>query len=332
MVGDAALAEAIGAAVEAAEERRAVSGPRRPEWDDATDTLVTVLRTVWDLAGELPWPRVRELLDDPALTPEWITDGVDVREAELGGRRCRWITTPDPAAGDGVYLFLYGGGYVTGRPEHNHNYLCHVARRTGLRTACPDYGLAPEHPFPAAVDDAVRTYAALLDEGTDPAQVLLGGASAGGGLAVAMLLALRDAGLPLPAGAAVVSPTVDLSLSSQSLQGSDEADFVTLPLLARMFGTYLAGGADPADPLASPLLGDPTGLPPLLVHVGGAEIVADDGRRLAAWATEGDVDAHLAEHAGMFHVFAVFPDTVPQALVALDELAAFATRCGVCPA
>jgi len=246
--------------------------------------------------------------DDVTLTPSTL-GGVPALDVEVDG-----------ADGDGVILYLHGGAYVIGSARTGANLAVPLARRTGVRAISLDYRLAPENPFPAAVDDALAAYRELIGTGQ---RVVLAGDSAGGGLALATLLAARRAGVPMPAGAVLFSPWTDLTLSGASMDGRSDADpLFTRANMAESAAFYL-GDADPRDELASPVLADLTGLPPLLIQVGTAEVLLDDSLRLVTRAAECEVDVSLDVLAGAPHVYQYFAAMVPEADEALDHAATF---------
>jgi len=191
-----------------------------------------------------------------------------------------------------------------------------------LPVLVPDYRLAPESPFPAAIDDAVAVYHWLVEQGCEPGRVVVSGDSAGGGIALALLITLRDRGLPLPAGAIGISPFVDLTLSSPSIDANEGKDpQVTRPFLASAVQHYLAGGEDPKTPLASPVFADLSGLPPILLQVGGDELLLDDSLRLAASAEGAGVDVTVERWDGLMHVWHQMAPRLPEAEAALASAA-----------
>lgn len=221
-----------------------------------------------------------------------------------------WVRAPE-AATDGALVWFHGGGYVIGSPHGYRRLAADLGRATGLQALVPDYRLAPEHPHPAAVEDAVATYRWLLDGGLAPERIVVGGDSAGGGLAVATLVALRDGGVPLPGAAALLSPWTDLSLSSSTWTSRAELDpLVGVHNAPDMAKAYLAG-QPVSTPLASPIHAELSGLPPLLILVGDHEVLLDDARALAQLAKGAGVAVILEEYPELHHVWPVFtPDTV----------------------
>ncbi|MFI5735577.1 alpha/beta hydrolase [Kribbella sp. NPDC051587] len=249
---------------------------------------------------------VLPLGDDVTLTPRTL-GGVPALDVVVEG-----------AQGDGVILYLHGGAYVVGNARTGANLAAPLARRVGVPAVSLDYRPAPEDPFPAAVDDALAAYRELAGQ-----NVVLAGDSAGGGLALALLLAARREGLPLPAGAVLFSPWTDLTLSGASIDA--RADFDPLfsrENMAESAALYVSE-AEAGTELASPVLADLTGLPPLLIQVGTAEVLLDDSLRLVTRAAECEVDVSLDVVAGAPHVFQYFAGMMPEADEALDHAAAF---------
>jgi acetyl esterase/lipase len=254
-----------------------------------------------------------------------LPDDVSATEGELGGVPVVTVQTPDldPAL---AILYFHGGAYALGSAPDSVGLAADVARRTGARAVSVDYRLAPEHPFPAAIDDAVAAYRALLDSGVPSASVAFVGESAGGGLVAATLVALKDADLPQPASAAIFSPWTDLTVSGASAVTKAKLDpALTLEALRTRAKDYL-GDRDPATPLASPIFADLTGLPPLLIQVGSHEILLDDAVRLAGRAGEHDVPVELQVWPGVPHVFQSFAAILEDADQALNSAAAFIKR------
>jgi acetyl esterase/lipase len=244
---------------------------------------------------------------------------------DVGGTRAEWIVAPG-AGDDRAVLYLHGGGYCIGSITTHRQLAGDISRAAGARVLLIDYRLAPEHPFPAAVEDATRAYDYMLASGVKPAQSAVAGDSAGGGLTVATLLALRDARTPLPAAGVCLSPWLDLTMSGASIQSKAAIDpMVQGEDLQRMATAYL-GAADAKQPLASPLFADLRGLPPLLVHVGTAEVLLDDATRFAERARAADVNVTLEEWDDMIHVWHAFAFILPEARQALERVGAFLRR------
>nr|WP_246298378.1 alpha/beta hydrolase [Leifsonia soli] len=224
---------------------------------------------------------------------------------------------------DRVLIFLHGGGFQFGSLRSDGELAARLGRAAGMRVLFVDYRLAPEHPFPAALDD-VRTAWRWLwrDRGCDPSGVAVAGDSAGGGLAVSLLAAARDDGEPLPSGAVLMSPTVDLTGSGRSMRDRVAEDPVSTPqLLARLAADYLAG-ADPRLPAASPLFASLAGLPPIHIEVGTADLLLSDSERLAEAATAAGVEVELVVGDGLPHVFPLLLGT-PEAEAATERIARF---------
>lgn len=252
----------------------------------------------------------------------WPNRGFTISPVNAADVPCAWIEPVKPGATPTI-LYLHGGGYTGGTLLYYRDMLGRLAREHGLRALYVDYRLAPRHLFPAAVYDALAAYRWLLQSGVAPEHIVFAGDSAGGGLALAALLAARDAGLSLPSGAALLSPWTDLEGAGETLISRKRVDPVLNSPGVRPTGRLYLGGADPRDPLASPLYADLRGLPPLFIHVGDAEILLDDSRRLAERARASGVDVTLRIWPGMFHVFPIFPSLLPEARKAGDEMAAF---------
>lgn len=241
---------------------------------------------------------------------------------DAGGVPAEWTIAPD-ADPDRALVYLHGGSYNAGGVG-SHRALCtQLSRATGLRVLSVDYRLAPEHPHPAAVEDACAALRFVRKSGLAPSQVALAGDSAGGGLALAALVALRDAGDPLPAAVALLSPWTDLTLSGASFLGKAGVDPMIVPdVLAVARDRYVAN-ADAAAPTISPLFADLAGLPPMLVQVGTDECLLDDSTRLAERASDAGNDVVLEVWDDMIHVWQAFFAMLPEGRAAIDAIAAF---------
>ncbi len=233
-----------------------------------------------------------------------------------------WLRPPGAVAGR-VVLYLHGGGYVIGSPRSHRHLAAAIASAGAASALLLDYRLAPEHPYPAAVDDATAAYRWLLDQAIAPEQVVIAGDSAGGGLTVATLLALRDRGVPLPAGGVCISPWVDLTCSGGSYRTKAAVDpIVTQVGVAEMAKAYL-GNVAPRTPLASPLFADLRGLPPLLIHVGSDEVLLDDAVELAAMAKAAGVETTIEVWERMIHVWHWFLPMLDEAHAAVEGIGRF---------
>jgi acetyl esterase/lipase len=222
-----------------------------------------------------------------------------------------------------VIMFLHGGGYISGSIASHRHMVAQAGREARARTLALDYRLAPEHPFPAALNDAVAGYGFLLAQGFAPENIAIAGESAGGGLAIATLVSLRDAGVALPACAWCSSPWVDLEMTGGSMISKASIDpLISKPYLTELAAAYL-DGADPRTPLASPLHADLRGLPPMLIQVGSAETLLDDAVRLAGAAGAADVRVTLQVWPDMIHAWHLFYQQVAAGRHALATVGAF---------
>jgi monoterpene epsilon-lactone hydrolase len=272
-----------------------------------------------DQAGDVAPLRAafNELMSHVPVAPD-----VHQHPVEIGGVDGIEVTV-EGAASENVILYFHGGVYVIGTAVASVPLVSEVVRRTGAKAITLEYRLAPENPYPAAVEDTKAAYEGLLAQGIDPSQIALAGESAGGGLAVATLLALREAGTPLPSGGFLMSPYADLTLAGETLASRQAVDAVLSPDGLRARVPDYVGAADAADPLISPIFGDLSGLPPLLIQVGTHEILLSDALRLAERAALSDVQVTLEVIPGVPHVFQGFAGLLDEAGAALDRAAAF---------
>jgi epsilon-lactone hydrolase len=222
-----------------------------------------------------------------------------------------------------VLLFLHGGGFEFGSVRSDGELAARLGRASGMRVLFPEYRLAPEYPFPAAIDDVLAAWRWLrAGQGLNASSVAVAGDSAGGGLAVALLVAVRDAGQALPAAAVLMSPTVDLTSSGASMTERADQDPISTPAMLRQFASDYLAGADPKTPLASPLFTALAGLPPLLIQVGTADLLLSDSERLADAAAAAGVDVTLEIGEGLPHVYQLLLGT-PEAAQATEQIGAF---------
>ncbi|MGE0485822.1 MAG: alpha/beta hydrolase [Gammaproteobacteria bacterium] len=251
-----------------------------------------------------------------------VAGDVDVETLEVAGRAAEWLRAPG-AADTRVLLYLHGGGYVMGSPNTHRALAGELSRAAGAAVLLPDYRLAPEAPFPAAVEDAVSVYAWLLDRGHAAAALAIAGDSAGGGLTMATLLAARDRGLALPAAAAVLSPWSDLCCSNASYHTRAAADPMIHPDDVRFMAEQYLQGVAPDTAWASPNRADLAGLPPLLVHVGRDEVLLDDAIVLHEAVRSAGVDSTLEVWDDMIHVWHAFQPMLPEGRAAIVRVGEF---------
>jgi epsilon-lactone hydrolase len=234
-----------------------------------------------------------------------------------------WVSAPGADSSRQV-LYLHGGGYVIGSPHSHRNLAYGISKAANAKVLLIDYRMAPEHPYPAAVEDAVHAYQWMLDQGAKPERTAIMGDSAGGGLTVATLVALKDEGIRLPACGVCLSPWVDLEGIGESMTRNAEADpSVRKDALDWFSGLYL-NGADPHSPTAAPLYADLSGLPPLLIQVGTIETLFDDSKRLAEKARGAGVDVTYEEWEGMPHVWQLFAPILSEGTDSINKIGAWA--------
>ena len=264
---------------------------------------------------------VQRGVHERAVSKVPVADGVELKRVQSDGGPLEWLTPSGPLRSE-VLLWFHGGGYGIGSSATSRGMVSYLAAMTGARGATLEYRLAPEYPYPAAIEDAQAAYRWLLvEQGVEPTKLVVGGDSAGGGLALATLASLRDAGDPMPSGVLCFSPWVDLSLSAPSLTANAATDpQVTRAALEGMASRYL-GGVDSRSPQASPLFGDLAGLPPLLIQVGGAEALLDDSVRLARAAAEAGCAVVLEQWPNMIHVWQAFAPGLADGTAALERAA-----------
>ena len=280
--------------------------------------VLDILRANAD-AGPASLDERRAFMDEKAFPR---VDGVAYGPVDAGGVPSLWVTAPG-VAGDRVVLYLHGGGYVLGSLVSHQDLVARISKAANARVLYIDYRLAPEHPFPAAVEDAATAYRWLLSEGVDASRIAISGDSAGGGLTVAVMVSLRDNGDPLPAAAVCISPWVDLEGIGDSMTLNVDVDpMVQKQGIVDMAAAYL-GGADPRSPLAAPLYADLEGLPPTLIQVGTHETLLDDSTRLAEAARSAGVDVSIEKAEELFHVWHAFAPMLPEGQEAIDRLGAY---------
>jgi acetyl esterase/lipase len=251
-----------------------------------------------------------------------VPEDVTVNDDVLAGVAVRRCVPAGPDRPPGVIQYHHGGSYQAGSPTSHLSLTGRLAAATGYEVVSVDYRLAPEHPFPAGLEDALAVHRHLRDaEGVDPAHLVVAGDSAGGGLSLAAAVALRDAGEPVPAGVVLLSPWLDLTLSGASIRElADVEPMLRADALAAAARAYAPDRLE--DPLVSPLFAPPGGLPPTLVFVGTAEILLDDARRYAQRAADAGVEVELVVEEGLIHVWP-FIDGIPESAAAIERIAAW---------
>ena len=251
-----------------------------------------------------------------------VAADVTVEPVTVNGVRAEWTSTPDDSS-DAAILYLHGGGYVIGSLDSHRHLVAEAGRAAGCWALALDYGLAPERPFPAAVEDAVAGYRYLLGRGIKPGRIAIAGDSAGGGLVVAAMVAIRDAGLAQPGCGWCISPWVDMEASGETMTSRAAADpTVQKTGILDMARMYL-NGADPRSPLAAPIYADLKGLAPLLIQVGAAETLLDDALSLAKVAGAADVYVELQVWPEMIHVWHLFHPELEAGKRAINDGGAF---------
>jgi len=254
-----------------------------------------------------------------------IPPGIQWSEIKASGLRCEWII-PQEAPAQAVILYLHGGGGVLGLYNSIRWMASHLALACKLRFLLPDYQLAPEHPFPAGLDDCVAAYRWLLAEGFEPQRLVIAGDSAGGYLTISMLLALRDLGLPLPAAAVCISPSADPTCSGESMRTNAWKDALVSPKFVRTMTKHYVGNHDLGDPILSPLKADLHGLPPMLTQAGEDEVLLDDARRFSERAQIAGVNVKLEVWPEMWHDWHTCVPKLPEAKRAMEHIAEFVNR------
>jgi epsilon-lactone hydrolase len=247
---------------------------------------------------------------------------VTFEPVDAGGVRSEWVV-PTVSDDDRAILYLHGGAFVIGGIESHRNMVGYIARAAGCRALVIDYRLAPEHPFPAALDDVLTAFRWLVSEGFAPEKMVIGGDSAGGCLTAGAMLSLKESGEPLPAAGFMLSPATDLAQTGGTFKTKAKEDpLIKIPWGDRCIGMYL-GSTEATDPLASPLYADLQGLPPFLIQVGTREILLDDSLRFAERAKAAGVEVDLEVWDGMFHVWQIYCPAVPESRDAVKKIGAF---------
>ena len=296
-----------------------------PSWQSRIITIIFKVRRMLNPpTGVLVIEKEREETESLAALFK-TRDDVDCTPVEVGNIPAEWITPPDTSNG-GVILYFHGGSYNSGSLVSHRSLVANIGVSTKSRLLNLEYRLAPEHPFPAAVDDAVTAYQWLLDNKISPNKILIAGDSAGGGLAIALPLKLRDIGVPLPAGMICLSPWTDLTCSGESWMENQKIDFMLNLESTRESAKVYLNGADPRAPLASPRYADLNGLPPILLQVGTDELILSDSTSFAEAARKAGVDVTLEIWDGMQHEWHFAARYLPEGRDALEHIGEFVEK------
>ncbi|GAB6907562.1 Acetyl-hydrolase [Desulfosarcina cetonica] len=251
-----------------------------------------------------------------------LPPGTQVEKITIDGMAAEWIAA-NTVREDIVILYLHGGGYNVCSPNTHREFAAHISKASGAKVLLIDYRLAPEHPFPAALQDATAAYRWLLNQGLKGKRIAIAGDSAGGGLTLTTAISIRDAGIPLPSSIACISPWTDLMFTGNSIKTNSKID----PLVTARGGKIMAenyiGDHDPRNPLISPLYAEMSGLPPILIHVGTDEMLLDDSKRIAKKAEDAGVNVTLKIYDKLWHVFHLNVNAMPEAKTAVAEFGAF---------
>lgn len=269
---------------------------------------------------EMQLPAMRDLFEEWHLVTVEPTE-VTYEEVDADGVPSVWCIPRDCAA-DRVVLFTHGGGFVVGSRHTHRKVAGHLAKAIGCRALVVDYRRAPEHPYPAQLDDSVRAYRWLLAQGIEPGHIATAGDSAGGNLAISVLLKLREDGDPLPAASLPMSPWLDMEHKGETLESNAATDaLVQRSVLEGMSAAFLGADGSATDPLANPLYADPTGLPPIFMNAGGAESLLDNAQRFEAIAKRAGVEVRLDVAEGMQHVYPFLAGRAPEGDKAVNDMA-----------
>lgn len=276
---------------------------------DAEKADVHAMRKTWHSAANVLW------------TPRQVT----IEQDNVHGLNAEWLT-PKGCPDDKLLLYLHGGAYVMGNCATHRQMVSYIAKYSGIKALLPEYRLAPEHPFPAAVDDAVGLYRSLLANGYSASNIVIAGDSAGGGLTVATMLSLRDAHIPLPAAACLLSPWLDLAATGESMTTRAKKDPWFQPEDMSIVAAYYCRPDQIRNPLVSPVYTDLSGLPPLYIQVGEDEILLSDSTRAAEKVKAAGGEVEIEIWPGMWHVFQAFLHQVPESKKAVKKIGAYVNR------
>jgi acetyl esterase/lipase len=273
----------------------------------------------WDFNTSIP--QFREKCEKFARNLAKVPEGIEITPVSVAGQPGEWIL-PAQALKDKVIFYIHGGAFVSGSCLDHRMHVAKFVQGTGIPALLFEYRLAPEHPYPAGFEDCVAAYRWLLAEGVAPDRVVIAGESAGGTFCLALLLALRDQGLPLPKAGVVLSPLTDFKFTGESHR-TKAGVCLSPPGMNTVCCKYYVGDQDPGLPYISPLYGDLHGLPPIAIYVGDDETLRDDSVRFAEKAQAAGVDVTLKVEQGMVHCYPLLPPFIPESRQAMEEICAF---------
>jgi len=263
----------------------------------------------------------RELCEKGASRYAKIPEGITIKPQTIEGIASEWLV-PENSNPEKLILYVHGGGYVSGSCSDHRGFVSKFAKNCGAITLIYEYRLAPEHPFPAAIDDSVIVYRSMLSSGYKPGNILIAGESAGGGLCLALLLAIKEQELPMPAAAVAISPWTDLSCSSDSYRTKNNRSLAPLNSWT-VFSAHYRGNQPASLPLISPLFGDLKGLPPLFINSGSDDELFEDGEKFSKKAKAAGVDVTFREGTGQVHCYPLLATMFPEATEAMNEIVGF---------
>ncbi|HCY40814.1 MAG TPA: alpha/beta hydrolase [Prolixibacteraceae bacterium] len=266
----------------------------------------------------------RELCEKGATRYAKLPKEITIRKQLIEGIKSEWLI-PEGANPEKLIFYVHGGGYVSGSCSDHQTFVSKFATNTGFTNLVYEYRLAPENPFPAALDDSVKVYQWLLDSGFKPENILIAGESAGGGLCLAILLALKERNIALPVAAVAISPWTDLTCSSDSYRTKNKVSLAPLNSWT-VFSTYYIGNDKATNPLISPLYGDLSGLPPIFINSGVDDELFEDGEKFYYKAKEAGVDVTFTAGIGMVHCYPLLAPMFPEANAAMDEIVEFVKK------
>ena len=290
--------------------------------DSATQMFRSMGERVQALAPVVGMVEGFRIAIDEMVSQFPLDENIKLERVGAGGVPAEWVAAPD-AADDQVLLYLHGGGYMGGSMRSHRVMLSRLSRASGMRVLGLEYRLAPENPFPAAVEDSIAAYRWLLSQGVESKNIAIAGDSAGGGLTPATLIALRYVGEPMPAAGVCISPWVDLEGIGGSMTTKAEVDPIVQRELLDVLANLYLGNRDRRTPLAAPLYADLQGLPPLLIQVGSSETLLDDSNRLTERAKAAEVDATLEVWEDMIHTWHLFAPILPEGQQAIERIGEF---------